>query len=126
MISDSTSFSDDDSGKQLLSLENGTVIFIEPKRDFQFWFIQAMLFCLSASLLLTSLTLKASPSVARCNKIMEMPSPVHDVLKDELIPTRINGHFSDENEYKGPPTPERDAAWDDLINHGGTKRPCLL
>lgn len=79
---------------------------------------QAFLYSLTLYVLASK---KAPPSVARCNEIMEMPSPVHDVLNDELIPTRMNGHFWDENKYKGPPTPERDAAWDDLTNHGGTK-----
>ncbi|KAF2727300.1 hypothetical protein EJ04DRAFT_393047, partial [Polyplosphaeria fusca] len=73
-------------------------------------------------LFITSITLfrlASTISSMRCLDVVEMPSPVHSILSDELTPMRIDGRFWEENEYKGPPSPERDAAWNALTNHGG-------
>jgi len=86
------------------------------------WTFQVILFCASLFLFICSsngLLTRSVPTGDFCTRKMEMPSPLHETIDDNLTPIRMEGRFWQENKYKGPPNPERDEAWDSLTNHGG-------
>lgn len=55
----------------------------------------------------------------QCFSKWNNPSPLNDAV-GEPIDLRFDGRFWKEDEFKGPPSPERDAAWEYITDGAGS------
>ncbi|KAJ5720495.1 uncharacterized protein N7483_008429 [Penicillium malachiteum] len=75
----------------------------------------ALLFCISIALIVFSVLRKPTLTDAQCDRILSPYSPALEAVEYETYTFKNN--FSQPSEYRGPPTPEREAAWKKLT-HG--------
>ena len=74
------------------------------------WCLQAILFTVSCYMLYIA----KYGSNQDCQAKTAVWSPAYDDLGYEHTTIKFNGSFSAENKYKGPPSPELDAAWSEI------------
>lgn len=88
---------------------------------YRIYVICALSVCISFAFLLASLSILSPRSRnSYCSSQWHMRTPLEDtVAADPPVTVRFNGRFWEENAFKGPPTPERDAAWSKLTKNGG-------
>ncbi|KAK1973380.1 hypothetical protein LZ30DRAFT_611001 [Colletotrichum cereale] len=83
------------------------------------WFAHAILLVGSGALLITSLL--TNPTETQCHRLLSPYSPALEAV--ELVDKTFEGDFSQASPWRGPPSPERDAAWDYLTHDGGVNVP---
>lgn len=52
---------------------------------------------------------------SQCYSKWNTPSPLQEAINPPIT-TRVDGRFWKEDSYKGPPSPERDTAWEELTD----------
>ncbi|KAI0013826.1 hypothetical protein F4779DRAFT_294666 [Xylariaceae sp. FL0662B] len=64
-----------------------------------------------------------SCSEIACTRLLNPYSPVIEEGIIEYYDTNFENEFAHETKYRGPPTPEREEAWDKLWNRGAAEVP---
>ena len=83
------------------------------------WATQAIFFLISLTMLLKSLSLQISKNLASCQDFVPMWLPAPEATKNTGHKERFDGSLATPNAFKGSPTPEIDAAWDNITYANG-------
>ncbi|TDZ21041.1 Cyclochlorotine biosynthesis protein O [Colletotrichum orbiculare MAFF 240422] len=81
----------------------------------------AHVFLLAASATLLVITFLRKPTEAECHRLLSPYSPALEAV--ELVDMTFEGDFEQPSPWRGPPSPERDAAWEYLTHDGGVNVP---
>ncbi|KAK7729246.1 hypothetical protein SLS53_009311 [Cytospora paraplurivora] len=83
------------------------------------WVIHGTIFALYLILLPINLNiLHGQKAQGYCSNKTHAYSPINDVLEEDYVDYWFKGSLWYDSPYKGPPTPEVNKAWDELLEYG--------